>query len=52
MKSETLFGRPELKNQKQPHIIYWKKSYGRNKDKKDLEKYLKNQFIKKNEFEI
>jgi hypothetical protein len=33
-------------------IIYWKKSYGRQKDKKDLQKYYENQFIKEDEFEV
>lgn len=33
-------------------IIFWKKSYGRKKDIKDLEKYFGNQFIKEDEFKL
>ncbi|GAH74798.1 unnamed protein product [marine sediment metagenome] len=33
-------------------IIFWKRTYGRKKDIKDLKKYLDNQFIKEDEFII
>jgi len=46
---ETIHG---LKLQNLDQMIYWKKKYGRERDLKDLEGYMKSQYFKEEEFLI